>query len=445
MPHKAKRPNVLIITCHDIGRHLGCYGVRTVQTPNLDRLAAEGVRFERCFASAPTCSPSRASIFTGRYAHSTGVLGLCHGDFAWDMDRGETHLAAHLAAAGYRTELVGVMHETHEPEGWGYERVLAFDDVYRPDCDEIAREAAERLGAAARADAPWFLHVGFFEPHSPFDFGGAGPDDSRGVSVPPWLVDEPSARREFACYQGAIRKVDAAIGRLLEALRASGTDGDTIVLFTADHGIPFPRAKASLYDPGLAVALLVRWPRAGWTGGKPVDALVGNIDITPTLLEAAGLTVPGRVHGRSLLPLLDGRPWTPREAVFAEQNYHGGGWFLDPRRAVRTERHKLIANFTTDIPFENRPAVRVVEPVSSRYMAMLPHGTMPPFELYDLEADPLEFENLAASPDQAQPLQDLKSRLYRWMVATGDPLLEGFPVPPAYQRTLQALKNTGAE
>ncbi|MEX2386860.1 MAG: sulfatase-like hydrolase/transferase, partial [Phycisphaeraceae bacterium] len=263
------RPNILLITSHDIGRHLGCYGVSTVHTPALDRLAEEGVRFDRAFCTAPFCSPSRASIFTGRCPHSTGVNGLAHGGFGWDMNDDEVHLAGYLAEAGYRCEQFGTMHETHSPATrWGYTAHHVDPQGTAAEIAEIAAQRIHTTAAAGTAGDPWYFHLGFFEPHTPFDWGGATPDDSRGVTVPPWLIDNDAARQRFAAFQGAIRSLNTGIERVLVALEESGQADNTLVLFTADHGIPFPRAKGSLYEAAMEAALLVRWPARGWTGGK---------------------------------------------------------------------------------------------------------------------------------------------------------------------------------
>ncbi len=437
------RPNILLVTCHDIGQHLGCYGVKTVTTPNLDRLAAEGVRFSRSFATAPTCSPSRAAIFTGRWPHQTGVLGLCHGGYAWDMNREEVHLARYLADAGYHTENLGVMHEARTVEDRGFDYLRLFDEHWRPGCDELAEVFEGRLDARAGGGRPWFIHVGFFEPHSPFDHGGAAPDDSRGVTVPPWLLDEPSAREVFAAYQGPIRKVDAAIGRVLARLERDGLADNTLVVYTADHGIPFPRAKSSLYDPGITVPLLIRWPARGWAGGQVLEPMISNVDHVPTLLDALGLDIPPRVRGRSYRALLDGGSQQPNDAVFCEHTYHGGGMFIDPRRGVRTERFKLIANFTTSRPWIDHAGVRLSEQIMTDDFNHLGMGRFPNIELYDLSADPLETADLAGEADHAGTLRRLKRRLLAWMEATADPLLRGFPTPPTYDRTMAALRDAG--
>jgi arylsulfatase A-like enzyme len=438
------RPNVLLITSHDIGRHLGCYGVSTVSTPSLDRLAVEGVLMRQAFCAAPTCSPSRAAIFSGQYPNTSGVLGLCHGAFAWDMRDDAPHIAQCFAQAGYSTACFGVMHETRTPQRRGYQHLDLFDEQHRPDCDYYTAAAGDYLRQAASRGRPWMCHVGYFEPHHPFDHGGCGPDDSKGVTVPPYLADVPSARQELARFQGPIRKLDSAIGRLLAELQRLSFSQNTIVLFTADHGVPFPRAKASMYDPGMEVALMARWPQGGWCGGRRFDELISNVDIMPTLLEACEIPAPDGVQGQSFAPLLSGRGYRARMEVFCEQNFHGGLMFMDPRRAVRTDSYKLIANYTTASPWAPYPQTPLAEAILSAALRRNEYGENPHLELYDLRRDRLEMDNLACDAAYASVLADLSARLLRWMEQTGDPLLRGFPAPPVYHRTMQLLRDGAA-
>src|SRR5579872_1625741 len=159
-------PNVLIIIAHDLGRHLGCYGVPTVQSPNIDALAADGVKFTNAYCVAPQCSPSRAALFTGRYPHQNGVMGLCHALFAWDLYPEERHLAAILNGAGYLTALAGVQHETTRPKEMGWQEILPVRVVDgRPQCARAADAAAAYLRGRAAKEEPFYLQVGFFEPH----------------------------------------------------------------------------------------------------------------------------------------------------------------------------------------------------------------------------------------------------------------------------------------
>ncbi len=451
------RPNVLLITCHDLGRFLGCYGVPTVRTPGLDALAADGVRFTRAFCTAPQCSPSRAGLFTGRYPHSNGVLGLTHADFAWDLHPEERHLGQRLHDAGYATALLGVHHESLRAEPHQVAARCGMDEVVLGGRAEVVSDRAlARLARFAREDRPFYLQLGYEEPHRQPAPGGAEPRDlymgflgdaltpdrALGVTVPPYLRDEPGAREELAELQGAVRALDAAVGRVLAGLRDLGLEERTLVLFTTDHGLALPRAKCSLYDPGLETALLLRLPARGWRGGRAVPALVSNVDILPTVLELVGLPVDDPVQGRGLLAALDGAADPrPRDHVFAEMTYHD---YYDPRRCIRTARHKLIVNFSAAPAFMDptqswRPRAAPVVPADPA------RAYHPPIELYDLEADPLEWHNLADDPAHAAIQRELLTRLHAWMRETGDPLLDGAVTSPLHRWAVAALARAEAD
>lgn len=423
-------PNVVLITCHDLGRHLACYGVQTVASPHIDALAASGVRFADVFCVAPQCSPSRSTIYTGRYPHSNGVMGLAHAGFAWEYHPGERHLSNLLGAAGWTCVLVGVQHETRDPERMEYERIVMADV---PSCVAVAEDAA-RVIAGHASERPLYLQVGFLEPHRPFDLFGIEPDDSLGITVPDYLVDEPGAREEFAGFQGAVRKLDRAVARIVEALEDAGFRDDTLIVFTTDHGIPFPRAKCSLYDPGLEVCLVLSWPGAGWPAGSVRTELISNLDLAPTILDLCRVDAPADVQGRSFAGLLAGQPYEPRAEVFAELTYHD---YFDPRRCIRTRDHKLIVNFS-NAPFFMDPSQSWRPKTTPR------HPPLPAFhdlvELYDLRADPLEFDNLAGRPELAPVQAELTARLREQMAATGDPLLDGIPPSPMHRSAIAVLQ-----
>jgi N-sulfoglucosamine sulfohydrolase len=428
----AQRPDIVLITCHDLGRHLGCYGQGTVHTPILDEIAAGGVRFSNSFCTSPGCSPSRAALATGRYPHCNGVLGLAHAHFGWGLAPGERHAAALLAEGGYHTVLFGLQHVTYDVQSLGFREV-------RPDrsADAVARNVAGFVTGGSGAPMPFYLEINFFEPHRPFDFGGVAPDASGGVRVPSYLPSNEEARAEFALMQGAIRKVDQAIGNIRNALGASGRLENTLFLFTADHGIAFPRAKGTLYDAGIETALIVAWP-AGRLAGEPVPhALVSNIDILPTLLEVARTEVPGNIQGRSFRPLISGGDYAQRDCVFAEKTFHNE---YDPLRCIRTRRHKLIVRLEVSNIVE-APADVMRGGTYPTVVAGLIEPRADPFELYDLEADPLERKNLAGLPEMAEVETDLRRRLYTWMHDTGDPLLAGPVASPFYHRTVAALRS----
>ena len=424
----ATRPNLLIFHCHDLGQYLHCYGRETVRTPNLDRFAEQGVRFARSFCVAPQCSPSRAAIFTGRYPHSNGVLGLCHAWFAWDLHPEEQHLAQLLKRAGYTTAAVGTIHETH-----GGPQRLEVDHHHGAGlATECVTQTIELLKQFAGAEQPFYLQAGTIEPHrlrSPDEHGYMGflgrhlePDSAAGCDVPGYLVDNQGARDEVAELQGALKHVDDEFGRLLDAIDDLGLADNTLVVFTTDHGVALPRAKCSVYEPGLETSLILRLPsRDGWHGGKVLEPLVANVDYVPTWLELLDIVGPDNLQGTSFAGLLDGRTETHREAIFAELTYHE---YCDPRRSVRTETHKLIANFSTAPSFMDcsqswRPRADTVTPADPKTAYTVP------LELYDLVADPLEQQNRADDPALAEVRQDLLRRLRTHLSATEDPILDG--------------------
>ena len=287
--------------------------------------------------------------------------------------------------------------------------------------------ASEWLRSEAAKHRPFYLHVGFWETHRPFcgtEFQeeAARRIDREALEVPGYLPDTPPARAELAELHQSVSRVDAAVGKILQALEEAKLDSDTLVLFTADHGLPFPRAKGTLYDPGIQVALMVRGGQA--KAGARVRDLTANVDMMPTLLQAAGLPVPERVQGQSFLGALggDAAKRAAREAVYAEKTYHE---HYDPMRCLRTNRHKYIHNFA-DRPMLVLPSDIYNSPTRQSILddeSIWAHR--PQEELYDIARDPLEQDNLALQPQYADQCAAFKQQLHEWMRATGDPLLAG--------------------
>jgi len=427
-----ERPNILVIIVHDLGTRLACYGTRSVTSPNIDRLAIEGVRFANHFSTAPYCSPSRGAIFTGKYPHANGLLGLVN--LGWDLPPCNRTLAQVLGQAGYETFLFGLQHEVNHPERLGFQRV---ETCRSSCCDDVAPAVARFLYAREKSEAPFYVRVGFSETHRTADgyqaFEKGGPRPSE-IELPPFLKDTPGARRDFAGLHGCIRRMDAAVGAVLAALDASGQTDNTLVVFTTDHGMAFPRAKATLYDPGLNTALLVRWPGAAPRGGVRTE-LLSNIDLFSTLVDAANARVPPDVDGRSFLGLLTGAPYAPREMVFAEKNTSPN----DIKRCVRSSRWKYIRNF------DDGPALLLPTDIEAsltrRDMGedhLLPR---PAVELYDLESDPNERDNLAGKREIRAVEQALSDTLDAWMERTHDPILRGtVPRPPEEAELLRRAR-----
>jgi len=413
----ATAQDIVVMTTHDIGRHLHCYGVDSVVSPNLDSLAASGVRFAQAFATAPQCSPSRASLATGRYPHNNGVMGLAHHGFDWELSPSTPHAAAIFRGAGFATHLFGSQHVSPQPEH------LGFDQLH-------PTQAVEQVLASESRERRLYVEINFDETHRPYPAPGPMP---RNLVIPAYLPAGREAAEEMTALEGAITRMDAAAGRALAALEKAGRAGRALVVFTTDHGLAMPRAKCTLYDPGLEVALIVRWPDGGIGGGVIPLELVSNIDVLPTLLESAAIALPAGVQGRSLMPLMRGQAYEPREAIFAEKTFHS---YYDPMRCVRTRHHKYIRNFETGFAVEV-PADIQQGPIFRANPGVYSTDRPSVVELYDLEADPLEEHNLAGSTSLKAVEAELSAELWRWMEETDDPLLNGPIASPRYREAMK--------
>ncbi len=390
---------------------MGPYG-RGARTPAIDAFARSAVTFDRAFAPAPQCSPSRASLMTGKYPNGSGMMGLAHLD--WSLNDPRDALPHLLRDLGYQTLLVGEQHEATSGELLGYQRCLGTR------WPQVAATVAPEFVAALddlELDRPFFASVGFFEAHRPFDHPGYEDPDPDSVEVPPYLPDTPEVRADLAAFHGRVRGFDEGVGAVLEALEARGLAEETIVVVTTDHGVAFPRAKGTLYDAGLETGLLVRWP--GLTApGTRSEALVANIDLFATLLHAAGGRPSESVAGLDLRPLLEGRVASVRDHLFAQLHWHDT---YVPMRAIRTDTHKLILDFSDrDSLYLPRD---VEESASGRAVRALEARPPARVALHDLVADPLERSNLWARPESDSLGRELKHRLEQWMRESQDPLV----------------------
>lgn len=406
-----EKPNILLVISHDTGRHLGSYG-RKVETPELDRMAAEGIQFDNYFCTQPQCSPSRGSILTGQYGHNHGLMGLTH--LGHTMKSGVRTLPAAMKGAGYDTCLFGFFHESiggaASGEKLGYDHVVKVPgNAAERVTDELEKFLSERPAGAP----PFYASVGFEETHRPFD--GFEPDEIDAVKVPPYLPDTPEVREDVARFHGSVKELDRAIGRIRKLL-----DEDTLLIYTTDHGIPFPGAKGMLSDAGLETALIMKLPKALERRGIRQSELLCNIDLMPTLLELVGGEVLEGIDGRSFLPLLKKEAYEERTQFFCELTWHDR---YHPMRGVRTTRYKYIRNFT-DGPSVYMP-YDIHESLSGQAVKGCFSSPNTEEELYDLKADPLEQTNLAGSDAHYDVLAELRGRVAEWMKETDDPLLKG--------------------
>jgi arylsulfatase A-like enzyme len=329
-------------------------------------------------------------------------MGLAHPGFDWELT--VPHAAAIFGANGFETHLFGGQHVTPNPERLGFQGMHPTDNVD----DVLASSKETRL----------YLEINFDDTHRPYPSAGPTPAD---LVIPGYLPAGPEAAEEMTAVERAITQMDDAAGRVLAALDRSGRAEQALVVFTTDHGLAMPRAKCTLYDAGLEVALIVRWPGGGHDGGVVKSGLVSNIDVLPTLLEASGVPAPPGIQGRSLLE--------SRDAIFAEKTFHS---YYDPMRCIRTRSHKFIRNFETAFAVEV-PADIQQGPIFRKYASRYSTDRPAVVELYDLDEDPLEQHNLAGRPDVASIEQELSSRLWAWMRDTDDPLLKGPVASPRYR------------
>ena len=408
------RPNILYFHSHDTGRYIQPYG-HAVPTPNLQRLAEQGVLFSQAFCVAPTCSPSRAGLLTGQCAHGSGMIGLAHRGFA--LHDYKQHIIHTLRPAGYQSALVGMQHVASDARAIGYDRLV---DVPTSHVKDVVPRAIGFL--RERPAEPFFLSVGFIETHR--EFPSPGPDEDPRYCMPPApLPNTPETRRDMAEFKACARVLDDGIGAVIDALDAAGLAQNTLVICTTDHGIAFPAMKCNLTDHGIGVMLILRGP-GGFRGGRICDAMVSHLDLFPTICDLIGIDPPGWLQGRSIMPLVRGQQNEIREELFAEVTYHAA---YEPQRAVRTKRYKYIRRFE----HRSSPVLPNCDDGPGKDV-WLDCGwrDVPPAaeQLYDLVFDPHETHNLAADPDVRTVLDDMRGRLDRWMRETDDPLLAG-PVP----------------
>jgi N-sulfoglucosamine sulfohydrolase len=416
-----QRPNILFLISDDHSfPDLGCYGNHAVRTPNLDRLAAEGMRLDHCFVASPQCSPNRSAIFSGCTPHTIGTSRLHTPMPPW-----ETTVTDLLKQHGYFT---GLFRKHHQ--GQVFQNKL---DFYGPPKTPF-RAFVDRLPK----DKPFFLQFGSTDPHRPYRPGAiAEPHDPAKAIVPPYLPDTPEVRQDIAHYYDYITRFDAECGELLQLLRERGLLENTLVIVTGDNGQPFPRAKGTLYDPGIRVPGIAWW-QGRIAPGSVSKELISHVDLAPTWLEAAGITIPEKMQGQSFLNLLTGKPHKGREAVYSERNWHDN---FDPQRSVRTARYKLILNADANTGY--RPAWDLADSPSwasiqalgrrgglTEAQSRILEPSRPALEFYDLERDPHEFDNAINRPELREEVLRHRKLLSNWMHETYDYL------PPLFRQAI---------
>ncbi len=454
----ATRPNILLIVADDHGTDaLGCYGNPAIKTPSLDALAADGTRFTHAFCTTASCSPSRSVILTGLHNHRNGMYGLEHQVHHFQSFDDVKSLPVLLGESGYRTARVGKFHIAPEAV-YAFQTVLSGGAANDPaSLGRSPVEMADRTRdvIAAKDERPFFLYYAVDDPHrsnlvlpsgkpsfesypkpNPFGNRPAGYPQIKPVVyrpeevvLPSYLPDTHETRAELAEYYQAVSRLDQGVGRLIQILKETGQYERTLIVYISDNGPAFPGAKTTLYDAGMRLPCIIRQPGRK-NPGAVQSAMITWADLTPTLLEFAGAKPPAAgFHGRSFTAGLDGAALAGRDEIYASHSLHEVTMYY-PMRVVRTRRHKLIYNVAHELtyPFaldliQSPTWISVQRAGGDHYAKRRIHDFLhrPEFELYDLEQDPDEVNNLAADPAHRELKAALIAKLKAFQVTTHDP------------------------
>ncbi|MVZ64231.1 sulfatase-like hydrolase/transferase [Sphingobacterium sp. DK4209] len=414
-------PNIILIIADDVSwDDIAAYGNTKIKTPNIDRLANSGVKFENAFLVTSSCSPSRTSILTGRYPHNTGAAEL-----HTELGPEQVLLPAELKKAGYYTALAGKWHE-------GKETAKAYDTllVNKKENGEGGEEQWLSLLRNSFGDKPFFLWLASYDAHR--DWSADSTFDhvyqNEEVSVPPTLVDDEQTRRDLVSYYNEITRLDLYVGKIWKELEDSGQLNNTIIIFMADNGRPFPGSKTRLTDRGIKTPLLLHWPN-GIKGNQSIQALVSSIDISATILDIVNVEIPANFQGKSFASLFNSDPHTTfRNYVFAEHNWHD---YEAYERSVRTKDFLYIKNirpqFTNDGPIDanQSPSANSLKLGQkngslSKLQAEPYLSSRPKEEFYVLKDDSLQVNNQIDNPAFKDEIKNLRTVLTQWQRETGD-------------------------
>jgi len=418
-----QKPNILWIIAEDMSAHFSCYGDTTIQTPNIDRLAAEGARFTNAYVTSPVCSPSRSAMITGMYQTTIGA---------------HHHRSSYREARIHLPEEIKLLPRYFQEHGYytvngGTKTTVYHSDIHKNKI-KLGKTDYNFVWNRELYDNSYWKNR---EPNQPFfaqlQFHGGknrgakvpNPVDPAKVKIPPYYPDDPVIRKDWARYLNSVIFFDNHVGEVLKTLDEQGIADNTIVILFTDHGISHARGKQFLYDEGIHIPLIIRWPGVIKPGGQRND-LVSHIDIAATSLYAAGIAIPNYMQGRSLF----GRDYKPRQHVFSARDRCDET--LDCIRSVRTSRYKYIRNFYPDRshmqPNRYKNHKQIIKTMRKLFaedklnslQARIFQPRRPVEELYDTKNDPYETNNLADSPQHRKIRESLNSTLTQWMCETGD-------------------------
>ena len=441
---KPAKPNILLIVSDDHGLDaIGCYGNKVIQTPNIDKLAKEGVRFTNAFCTTASCSASRSVILTGLYNHANGQYGHSHSYHHFRTFENIRSLPVHLGSLGYRTARIGKFHVAPE-------EVYKFDEVFEGNTRspvEMAENCKDFISSSS--ESPFFLYYCTSDPHRSGDYSedapganlfGNLPDSSypgihkvkykpEDVIVPDFLPDTPECRAELAQYYQSVSRLDQGIGRLIHLLVSAGKYQDTVIVYISDNGIAFPGAKTTVYEPGIHLPCVIRDPYQR-KRGIVNHAFINWADLAPTLVDyALGDWKSAGFHGRSFKSILEQSNPDGWDETFASHTFHEVTMYY-PMRVIRQKRYKFIWNlaYRQSYPFATdlwaSPTWQQVYKNDKKYFGkrlVENYLHREEFEIYDLQKDPDEVRNLAFIPGHSQLLESFKEKMKKFQKETNDP------------------------
>jgi N-sulfoglucosamine sulfohydrolase len=444
------KPNILIITTDDMScDSVGAFGCKLKDTtPHMDRLAAQSMRFNQAHTVVGNCMPSRNVMWSGRYPHNNRIEGFRA------LTKEETNypvMGDLMKAGGWFTGIRHkVSHSTpYSPFPWDADLDKDADGrkLHTKDAPSYGTTLTQGITAAKQAGKPFCLMLNVADPHKPFyaegNRGDTVPDEHvpskvftpEAVPVPGFLPDDPVVRKELAHYYSSVRRADDAVGAILDALKSSGEDERTVIIFLSDHGMPLPFSKTQLYHHSTRTPLMIRWPGITKPGAVDNEHLVSSVDLLPTLLDIAGLEHPTGFDGQSFAPILRGEKQPGRTMVFKEHNENSGGQNT-PMRAVQTKDWlyvfspwsngtRVMSGATAGTPTcrQMRVLAKTSREIAAR-IDLFDHRV--PEEAYEVAYDPDALTNLINKPESAVQVATLEKAMEEWMVRTKDPLLEVF-------------------
>lgn len=417
--NKTERPHIIFIIADDVSwDDFGCYGNPAVRTPNIDKLAQEGIRFDNTYLTTSSCSPSRNSIISGRYPHNSGAAELHTA-----LPKEQIPFPLILKNAGYYTVQAGKSH-------FGAPALRAFDQAYEG--KEGGTGAEERWVKCLQErpkDKPIFAWFAAVDAHRPWQADNFGkPHNPDKVIVPPYLADTKRTRQDMASYYNEIARFDYYVGEVIKELKKQGIEKNTLLLVMADNGRPFPRCKSRVYDSGMKTPFVIKWPAGVPKPGGVSKSMISVIDVAPTLLEVAGLKAPDEFQGKSFAKLFKNPTQEFRQYIFAEHNWHD---YEAHERMVRSKNLMYVLNSRPNLS-NHGPADSNSSPAFEDLKSLRDQGKLSPAqaeifmlprpyeELYDCVKDPQQLVNVASLPEYQKALTELRSVLTNWRTETKD-------------------------